>query len=269
MSTARAQRAAWLPRPLVRPSGVPGDRRGRAGHRAGRDQPGRLAGTSPTRSRPAEDRPQPADAAPVDPGPGPVRGRQRQLPGDHRRPGRQEVHPGHHLQQAVAVRGRRLGRCVRRLQQHRSEATCRSRPTARRSRSTCRRRRLEPARLDVSKSYVYAEQEGLINKLGDLFGGDPNKLQELYQLAEQKIQAAAHRQRSAPAGASDNTKEMLTQLLKSLGLHQYQHRLRLAIVRHSRVVPRRRPSLLAGGAHLGDPCSARVIYRSVTGTLGA
>ena len=52
----------------------------------------------------------------------------------------------------------------------------------------------EPARLDVSKSYVYAEQEGLINKIGDLFGGDPNKQQELYQLAEQKIQAAADRQ---------------------------------------------------------------------------
>ncbi len=75
---------------------------------------------------------------------------------------------------------------------------------------------LEPARLDVGKSYVYAEQEGLINKLGDLFGGDPNKLQELYQLAAQKISAAA-----ADSGlqqrAADNTKEMLTQLLKSLG----------------------------------------------------
>jgi len=75
---------------------------------------------------------------------------------------------------------------------------------------------MEPARLDVSKSYVYAQQEGLINKLGDLFGGDPNKLQELYQLAEQKIQAAATDSGLAQR-AADNTKEMLTQLLKSLG----------------------------------------------------
>jgi hypothetical protein len=75
---------------------------------------------------------------------------------------------------------------------------------------------LEPARLDVSKSYVYAEQEGLINKLGDLFGGDPNKLNELYQLAEQKIQAAAT-DSGLQQRASDNTKDMLTQLLKSLG----------------------------------------------------
>lgn len=75
---------------------------------------------------------------------------------------------------------------------------------------------LEPPNLDVSNSYVYAEHEGIINHIGDLFSNDPNKQQELYQLAQQKIATAA-----AASGLTDraaaNTKEMLTQLLKSLG----------------------------------------------------
>jgi hypothetical protein len=75
---------------------------------------------------------------------------------------------------------------------------------------------LEPASLDVNRSYLYAVQEGLINKVGDTFGGNPNDQQELYQLAQQKINAAALdselRQRAA-----DNTKAMLTSMLKSLG----------------------------------------------------
>jgi len=75
---------------------------------------------------------------------------------------------------------------------------------------------LEPANLDVNRSYVYAVQEGLINKVGDLFGNNPNDQQELYQLAQQKINAAALdselRQRAA-----DNTKAMLTSMLRSLG----------------------------------------------------
>ena len=75
---------------------------------------------------------------------------------------------------------------------------------------------LEAPNLDVSNSYVYAEQEGIINHIGDLFSNDPNKLQELYQLAQQKIATAATSSGLADRAAA-NTKEMLTQLLKSLG----------------------------------------------------
>jgi hypothetical protein len=75
---------------------------------------------------------------------------------------------------------------------------------------------LEPANLNLDRTYVYAVQEGLINRVGDLFGGDPNDQQELYQLAQQKINAAALdselRQRAA-----DVTKSTLVSMFKSLG----------------------------------------------------
>ena len=45
--------------------------------------------------------------------------------------------------------------------------------------------------LDLEKSYVFAEQRGLLNRVGDLVGGDPNRQQQVYQLAEERITAAA------------------------------------------------------------------------------
>jgi Protein of unknown function (DUF4230) len=75
---------------------------------------------------------------------------------------------------------------------------------------------LEKPSIDVDHSYVFAEERGLVNRVGDLFGGDPNRQQQLYQLAEQKITQAAEdselRQR-----AENNTRAMLTSMLKSLG----------------------------------------------------
>jgi hypothetical protein len=75
---------------------------------------------------------------------------------------------------------------------------------------------LEPPNLDVDRSYIYAEQEGLINKLQDLVGSDPNKQNQLYQLARQKIAAAAVDSQLGQR-AETNTKAMLEGLLKSLG----------------------------------------------------
>lgn len=75
---------------------------------------------------------------------------------------------------------------------------------------------LDKPTLDLSRSYVYADSSGLINKLGGLFGGDPNKQQELYLYAQQKIAAAAVDSQLS-ARAATNTKVMLTELLKSLG----------------------------------------------------
>ena len=75
---------------------------------------------------------------------------------------------------------------------------------------------LEKPNIDHDKSYVYATQEGLINKIGGLFSNDPNKERELYLLGEQRIGQAA-RDSGLGDRAANNTKQMLTQLLKSLG----------------------------------------------------
>jgi hypothetical protein len=70
--------------------------------------------------------------------------------------------------------------------------------------------------LDMDKSYVFAEQRGLINRLNDLVGGDPNRQQQVYQLAEDRITAAA-RDSGLTVRAEENTRKMLEGLLRSLG----------------------------------------------------
>jgi predicted ester cyclase len=75
---------------------------------------------------------------------------------------------------------------------------------------------LEKPSLDVNRSYVFAEQRGVVNRVTDLFGGDPNRQQQLYQLAEQKIAQAAQ-ESELRERARKNTELMLTSLLKSLG----------------------------------------------------
>jgi hypothetical protein len=79
--------------------------------------------------------------------------------------------------------------------------------------------RLEPATLNVRQSYVYAQQQGLLNRIGNFFSGNPNSQQRVYILAQQQIQAAA---RHSPllAQAQKNTRGMLTGMLHSLGFKQ-------------------------------------------------
>ena len=78
---------------------------------------------------------------------------------------------------------------------------------------------LEPAVLNVKQSYVYAQQQGLLNRIGDFFGGNPNSQQQVYIAAQQKIQTAA---RHSPllAEAERNTRAMLNGMLSSLGFHR-------------------------------------------------
>ena len=78
---------------------------------------------------------------------------------------------------------------------------------------------LEPAVLDVSQSYVYAQQQGLFNRIGNFFSGNPNGQQQVYVLAQQKIQTAA-RQSPLLTEAQKNTEGMLDGMLTSLG---FQH----------------------------------------------
>ena len=78
---------------------------------------------------------------------------------------------------------------------------------------------LEPAVLNVSQSYVYAEQQGLFNCVGNFFSGNPNSQQQVYMLAQEKIQTAAQ-QSPLLTEAQKNTVGMLTGMLTSLG---FQH----------------------------------------------
>jgi len=75
---------------------------------------------------------------------------------------------------------------------------------------------LEPAVLNVRQSYVYAQQQGLLNRIGDFFGGNPNSQQQVYIAAQQKIQTAARHSRLL-AEAERNTRGMLNGMLGSLG----------------------------------------------------
>lgn len=75
---------------------------------------------------------------------------------------------------------------------------------------------LAPPNLDPDRSYVFAEQRGVVNRLSDLLGGDPDQQQQVFQLAERRIAEAAEaselRQRAAT-----NTRTMLVGMLGSLG----------------------------------------------------
>jgi hypothetical protein len=78
---------------------------------------------------------------------------------------------------------------------------------------------LESAVLNVSQSYVYAQQQGLFNRIGNFFSGNPNSQQQVYVLAQQKIQAAAQ-QSPLLSEAQKNTEGMLDGMLTSLGFQQ-------------------------------------------------
>jgi hypothetical protein len=75
---------------------------------------------------------------------------------------------------------------------------------------------LEPAALNVNQSYVFAEQQGLVNKVAGFFSGNPNSQQAVYVAAEKKINQAAH---SSPlvTDAQRNTTAMLDGMLTALG----------------------------------------------------
>lgn len=84
---------------------------------------------------------------------------------------------------------------------------------------TLPRAQLEPAVLNVQRSYVYAQQQGLANRIGNFFSGNPNSQQQVYELAQQKIQTAA-KQSPLITEAQKNTQTMLDGMLRSLGFQQ-------------------------------------------------
>jgi hypothetical protein len=72
------------------------------------------------------------------------------------------------------------------------------------------------AALDMDKSYVVAEQRGLLNRIGDAFKNDPNKQQKVYQSAQQRITDAA-KSSGLDQRAEANTQKMLESLFTRLG----------------------------------------------------
>lgn len=76
--------------------------------------------------------------------------------------------------------------------------------------------RLTEPRLDVDASYVVSEERGLINRIGDVFDSDPDRLSAVYQRASESIAQAA-----ADSGLVErtrqNTEDMLRGMLRQLG----------------------------------------------------
>jgi hypothetical protein len=75
---------------------------------------------------------------------------------------------------------------------------------------------LGQAALDMERSYVVAEERGLLNRIGDAFRNDPNQQQRVYQSAQQRITEAA-RSSGLDQRARENTQRMLESLFTRLG----------------------------------------------------
>jgi hypothetical protein len=82
---------------------------------------------------------------------------------------------------------------------------------------TLPRPRLSSARIDPTRSYVYDQNEGALNKIGDLFASNDHNQQEMTVLAAHKIEAAAQQGSGLIARARENTRSMLSTLLSALG----------------------------------------------------
>ena len=92
---------------------------------------------------------------------------------------------------------------------------------------TLPRAQLEPAVLNVQHSCVCAQQQGLANRIGNFFSGNPNNQQAVYEAAQQKIQNAARPSPLLPEApspllpeAQKNTQSMLAGMLRSPGFKQ-------------------------------------------------
>jgi Protein of unknown function (DUF4230) len=75
---------------------------------------------------------------------------------------------------------------------------------------------LEQPHLDLGRSYAFAEERGLFNRVGDFFDGDVNRQQEVMVLAEQKLGEAASAS-ELKQRAETNTRAMLIGMMRSLG----------------------------------------------------
>ena len=75
---------------------------------------------------------------------------------------------------------------------------------------------LDRTNLDSERSYVFAQERGLLNRIESLFSDNPGEQRELYVLAEQRIQAVAQ-ESGIIERAEQNTRSMLVGMLRPLG----------------------------------------------------
>ncbi len=75
---------------------------------------------------------------------------------------------------------------------------------------------LGKVRIDPNASYVASRERGVLDRLGSVVSDDPNSQRELYQLADQRIQAAAQQSDLLPR-AEQNTRATLEGMLRGLG----------------------------------------------------
>ncbi|MDO9353419.1 MAG: DUF4230 domain-containing protein [Solirubrobacteraceae bacterium] len=73
------------------------------------------------------------------------------------------------------------------------------------------------AQIDPAKTRVYNRERGIVDRIEDLVGSNPNDEQELYVLAGKKLEAAAAADPEVLDRAEENTRATLTGLLKALG----------------------------------------------------
>ena len=78
---------------------------------------------------------------------------------------------------------------------------------------------LDKPNLDHQRSYVFADERGIVDRVRAFFDSSPNDQARLYQLAERKIGDAAA-QSGLAARAEANTRTMLEDMLRTLGYRQ-------------------------------------------------
>jgi Protein of unknown function (DUF4230) len=81
---------------------------------------------------------------------------------------------------------------------------------------TLPRARLTEARIDPDNSYVFSRERGLLDRLGSVLSDNPTSERRLYQLAAERLEAAATRS-GLVERAEENTRAMLRGMLRSLG----------------------------------------------------
>ncbi|WP_020525977.1 DUF4230 domain-containing protein [Catelliglobosispora koreensis] len=75
---------------------------------------------------------------------------------------------------------------------------------------------LAEPKLNLDRSYVFAEERGLFNRVGDFFDGDNNRQRETLLVANQRLATAAQNSQLIQR-AQENTRKTLESLLRSLG----------------------------------------------------
>lgn len=78
---------------------------------------------------------------------------------------------------------------------------------------------LDKPNLDHQRSYVFAQERGIVDRVRAFFDQAPNQQAELYQVAERKIADAATQSRLTDR-AEANTRLMLQDMLRSVGYKQ-------------------------------------------------